>query len=429
MVDYVLDPNEWVLNFSYDHPPDGPGVKPAERRVFFILEDWFWIRGGRFKRVLKAFRPNLKYPNIILVPEQYMIDAKDLPGDYLGREVDVHNVSNESVKKRTGWLRHTCIAFARGDAGYYGRKINEYCNNAQRFPTYEEVKDGSWHSGEGWFAYCDENGVPLKTQRGDGVLPRFGSDLTMAPSQVGLKRYNFHGVYSYGRDTTGIGSPCTTGFTPECLARVHPTDAKPQGYLVPPAGPLYHERLHKVRAQRGARLSGRSVPRNLPYPFQKIPPRDIAVEEIITAGDTSYDRSADFAALIEQVRQGRAAVYDLVKNDPAISERRKREFYDFYNATKSRVEEDLRTLEFIDERDVVFDTLTCPVERGGYGLSSDEAKLRIRDHYLDVHLKEFSVGGISSFYSPVFLADDPDAYPDLEVVELPNICGTTSILV
>lgn len=69
------------------------------------------------------------------------------------------------------------------------------------------------------------------------------------------------------------------------------------------------------------------------------------------------------------------------------------------------------------------------MERGGYGLSSDEAKMRIRDHYLDVHLKEYSVGGISSFYSPVFLADDPDAYPDPEVVELPNICGTTSIFV
>ncbi|WP_133176693.1 hypothetical protein [Mycobacteroides abscessus] len=419
---YQEDSKGWVLNFNYADEPDSDDVLPERRRVFYIKENQFWDSkepGGQ--RVLKTFRPNMKYPNTILVPEQQLKTELDRLGDMLGKQRGVENLSPDTIQKRTDWLRQTCVAFSEGDVGA-GRDIFKLNDIAMRFPTFDEVKNGSWRAGDGWFSYCDKKGNLLTETDGKTPLRPFGTDLTMGPNEERYRNGNFNYCNAGERARNGTGCPGVTGFSPDRTWRVHPTEGNPQGRPVRAASNLVHEKNHGWRAKRGAGATGKEYVR-LPYPFvDKGEP--VSMEEILTTGEyPERDRSVDIEKIVDRVKEQRAQIVRQVGEDGDISADRKLELREFDERTRANDIQYVRRLQYVNERIFTLDMYRCPGGQGGhFAMPPEEVQEYLPVNYLDGYTKPYKSGNEEKVYTVQYMVSDPSA-KQLDLVELPNGCA------
>ncbi|PVB33007.1 hypothetical protein DDJ45_10240 [Mycobacteroides abscessus] len=404
-------------------------MPPEQRRVFYIKENMFWMEYKGGNRTLKAFRPNLKYANIFLVPEQTMQSTLDQPGDYLGSETGTEHISPETVEKRTRWLRQICLGMAQGDSGAAGRLINEQNNKAKRFPTREEVRDGSWQPDDLWFYYCDKRGALLIGQDGKPLRP-FGTDVVMGQCQTKLDEQEYaSNFYDWERAVSGIGVPSVTAVAPEYTFMIHPSPENPNGKPMSLAASIYHERGgHGAHALLGCIVEPEWVINvHLPYPYEDVNV-PLQMEELIATGDSRFDFSYDLDKMVKRMNRGRGRVVSDVESDASIPRARQIALRNFDLVTRGAAEINIRSALFLNEGSFTSDMLTCSKDAGGYfGMSEEEAHKYRRDNYYDQAFDKQTVNGQDEYSISIFRVADPGDYPELRLTKVKNSCGKATL--
>lgn len=195
--------------------------------MLYILEDW--INEGH-PRALKAFRPNpIDYPKLLIVPEQFINERGDEPGERL-----------QTISARQQFLNDTIAILEQGEQGLMGKQLlRSVGKDIEKLPSRWEdaAPGGDWQEGDGWFIVCNRLGTVLETRPTGNVV-------IMGPSQRDIEDGNDHKATSFGANSrNGIGDRAVLSYDPRITFEKCPRLGK-IGPFIYPGELLFHELTH-----------------------------------------------------------------------------------------------------------------------------------------------------------------------------------------